>query len=180
MICVQLFLNFARIAICTLGGGAATIPFLMELPEKYGWVTEEQLAAIIAIGESAPGPGGVNMASCIGYQAAGIPGVLSAVAGLCLPSIVIVTIVAVCVHGFQDRPLVKQFFYGLRPAVVAAIAAAVIGLMGLMLLREHQLYGRAILIYIAGFAVTHLPVCKRVPLIVWIVAAGAAGMAFSC
>ena len=43
-----------------------------------------------------------------------------------------------------------------------------------------SLYGRAILIYIAGFAVTHLPVCKRVPLIVWIVAAGAAGMAFSC
>ncbi|MDR3767529.1 MAG: chromate transporter [Butyricicoccus sp.] len=180
MICVQLFLNFARIAICTLGGGAATIPFLMELPGKYGWVTEEQLAGIIAIGESAPGPGGVNMASCIGYQAAGIPGVLCAVAGLCLPSIIIVTLVAICVHGFQDRPVVKQFFYGLRPAVVAAIAVAVLGLMGLMLVREHQIYWRAIGIYAVGFAVTHLPACKRIPLLVWIVAAGVAGMVFSC
>ena len=117
MICLELFLNFARIAVCTLGGGSATIPFLMELPQKYDWVTTEQLAGIIAVGESAPGPGGVNMASYIGYEAAGIPGVLSAVAGLCLPSIVIVSIIAICLHGFQNRPAVKQFFYGLRPAV---------------------------------------------------------------
>ena len=176
MICLELFLNFARIAICTLGGGSATIPFLMELPQKYDWVTTEQLAGIIAVGESAPCPGGGNMASYIGYEAAGIPGVLSAVAGLCLPSIVIVSIIAICLHGFQNRPAVKQFFYGLRPAVTAAIAVAVIHLMGLMLLREHLPYGGAVGIYLAGLVVTHLPQCKRVPLVVWIAAAGAAGV----
>lgn len=178
MICLELFLNFARIAVCTLGGGSATIPFLMELPEKYDWVTAEQLAGIIAVGESAPGPGGVNMAGYIGYEAAGIPGVLSAVAGLCLPSIVIVSIIAVCLHGFQHRPAVGQFFYGLRPAVVAAIAVAVINLMGLMLVREHLPYGRALCVYIAGLIVTHLPRCKQVPLILWIVAAGVTGAIF--
>lgn len=88
------------------------------------------------------------MASYIGYEAAGIPGVLSAVAGLCLPSIVIVSIIAICLHGFQHHPAVGQFFYGLRPAVVAAIAVAVINLMGLMLVREHLPYGpRALCLY---------------------------------
>lgn len=180
MICWQLFWNFARIAVCTLGGGSATIPFLMELPGKYDWVTAEQLAGIIAVGESAPGPGGVNMASYIGFEAAGIPGVLSAVAGLCLPSFVIMVVIAAFLHGVQNRRGVKQFFYGLRPAVVAAIAVAVINLMGLMLVREHAPYGRAIVIFLAGLTVIRLPKLKKVPLILWIIAAGAAGVLLSC
>lgn len=76
-----LFLTFARIGLFTLGGGSATIPYLLELPKKFSWVTEEQIAVVIAVGESLPGPGGVNMASYIGFLAAGIPGVLCAVAG---------------------------------------------------------------------------------------------------
>lgn len=176
MIYATLFLTFARIALCTLGGGSATIPFLMELPEKYGWVTQEELAGIIAVGESAPGPGGVNMASYIGFETAGIGGVVSAVTGLCLPSILIVTVIAACLHGFQNKPAVKQFFYGLRPAVVAAIAAAVIGLMGLMLVRDGSPYFRAIAVYLIGMVVTHVPQLKRVPLFLWILAAGIAGV----
>lgn len=180
MICWQLFWNFARIAICTLGGGSATIPFLLELPEKYDWVSTEKLAGIIAVGESAPGPGGVNMASYIGYEAAGIPGVLSAVAGLCLPSLVLMLLIAAFLQGVHHRRGVKQFFYGLRPAVVAAIAVAVLHLMGLMLVRGQGLYGRAVVIFLAGLAVTHVPRLKKVPLIVWIAAAGLGGWLLTC
>ena len=179
MILWTLFINFARIAVCTLGGGSATIPFLMELPQRYDWVTSKQLAGIIAVGESAPGPGGVNMASYIGYEAVGIAGVVSAVAGLCLPSVLIVLVLAACLKGFERRPMVRQFFYGLRPAVVAAVAVAVIGLMKLMLLRGGLPYWRAIAVYAAGMAVTHLPALKRVHLFVWILAAGGLGMLFA-
>ena len=83
MIYWTLFRVFARIGLCTLGGGVATIPYLMELPEQFHWITTKQLAVIIAVGESAPGPGGVNMASYIGFTMAGIGGMVSAVARAC-------------------------------------------------------------------------------------------------
>ena len=178
MIYVTLFLTFARICVCTLGGGSATIPFLMELPDRFGWVTAQQLAGIIAVGESAPGPGGVNMVIYIGYEAAGIGGVFSAVLGLCLPSFIIMTLAATYLHRYREHPLMKAFFHGLRPAVVASILSAVLGLMSLMLLRDHHLYWRAVAVYGAGLAVTHLPQLKRVHLIWWILAAGVLGAVF--
>jgi chromate transporter len=179
MIYLTLFCTFARIGLFTLGGGSATIPFLMELPEKYGWITTEQLTTIIAVGESAPGPGGINMASYIGYETAGISGVLCAVAGLCLPSIVIVILIASWLHGFHDRRGVRQFFYGLRPAVVAAIAVAVVGLVRLMLMHSGRFHWPAIVIYVIGLIVTHIPRLKNIPLILWILASGIAGIVFS-
>lgn len=175
---ITLFWTFARIGLCTLGGGAATIPLLMELPGRFGWVTPESLAAIIALGESAPGPGGVNMAGCIGHAAAGLGGTLCAVAGLCLPSVIIVTAIALFVHGMQNSRYIKQFFYCLRPAVTAAIAVAVLSLMGVMLVRGHTVYGRAAALYLAGMVVTHLPQCRKVHLFVWIVCAGFLGALF--
>lgn len=178
MTCWLLFWNFARIAICTLGGGSATIPYLMELPQQYDWVTTEQLAGIIAVGESAPGPGGINMASCIGYEAAGIPGVLCAVAGLCLPSMILVTILAACLQDVQKHWMVQRFFYGLRPAVTAVIAVAVLHLMRLMLLENGAICVRAVLIYGLGMVVTQHIKLKKLPLLVWIAVAGVAGILF--
>ncbi len=134
MIYWTLFRVFARIGLCTLGGGVATIPYLMELPEQFHWITTKQLAVIIAVGESAPGPGGVNMASYIGFTMAGIGGMVSAVAGLCLPSFIIITIIATFLRNFNHSSVVKRFFYGLRPAVVAVIASAVLRLMDISLL----------------------------------------------
>ncbi|MGN1008972.1 MAG: chromate transporter [Butyricicoccus sp.] len=178
MIYITLFFTFARIALCTLGGGSATIPYLMELPDQFGWVTSEQLATIIAVGESAPGPGGVNMASYIGFEAAGIGGVLASVAGLCLPSVLLVTAIAAFLHGIQHYRLVKQFFYGLRPAVVASIAAAVLRLMNLMLMQDGQIYWKAAAIYVLGMVFTRIPRCKQIPLVFPILAAGLCGILF--
>lgn len=179
MIYFQIFYTFARIGLFTLGGGSATIPFLMELPERYGWITTEQLAAIIAVGESAPGPGGINMAGYIGYETAGSWGTLCAVAGLCLPSIIIVILIAACLRGIQEQRSVKQFFYGLRPAVVAAIAVAVAGLMQIMLFRNGHPYFRVIPIFLTSLAVTHIQQFKKVPLFLWVLAAGLAGILFA-
>ena len=76
MIYLSLAYEFFKMGLFAIGGGMATLPFLMDLTTKYDWYTASELANMIAISESTPGPVGVNMATYAGYQAAGIPGAL--------------------------------------------------------------------------------------------------------
>ena len=78
MIYLQLAFEFFKIGLFSIGGGMATLPFLMDLTAKYNWYTASELANVVAISESTPGPVGVNMATYAGYNAAGIPGALIA------------------------------------------------------------------------------------------------------
>ena len=109
----------------------ATIPFLYDLSDKTGWFTHQDLANMIAVGESTPGPIGVNMATYVGYITGmesglwgAIAGAVIATLGLVTPSIIVILIVAAMLKRFKDSPLVKNAFYGLRPASTGLIAAA--------------------------------------------------------
>lgn len=110
----------------------ATIPFLYDMSAATGWFTSEDVANMIAVGESTPGPIGVNMATYVGYltgQGAGglsgaILGAAIATVGLITPSIIIILIVAVFLKNFRDNRYVQNAFYGLRPASAGLIAAA--------------------------------------------------------
>ena len=73
MIYLTLFIEFFKIGLFSIGGGMATVPFLMELTQKYTWFTKTELANMIAISESTPGPIGINMATYAGFHAGGIP-----------------------------------------------------------------------------------------------------------
>ncbi|MFW5981613.1 MAG: chromate transporter [Halanaerobiaceae bacterium] len=122
MIYLILFLEFFKIGLFSLGGGLATLPFLQELIIKYGWVTNNQLLNLIAISESTPGPIGVNTATFVGYNTAGIIGGVVATIGLATPSVIIIVIIAHYFHKFNEHPLVIGAFYGIRPAVAGLIA----------------------------------------------------------
>ena len=124
MIYLQLFVEYFKIGLFAIGGGLATIPFLQQLAGKYGWFTTQELVNMIAISESTPGPIGVNMATYVGFQTAGIPGAIIAALGLETPSIIIIIIIAHYFMQFAEQPIVKAGFYGLRPAVTGLIAAA--------------------------------------------------------
>ena len=67
MMYLQLFLEFFKTGLFAIGGGMATIPFLYEISDKTGWFTYQDLANMIAVSESTPGPIGVNMATYVGY-----------------------------------------------------------------------------------------------------------------
>ena len=92
---------------------------VVEIPEA-----REMLLNMIAVGESTPGPIGVNMATYVGFTVAGIPGSVIATIGLITPSVIIILIVARVLAKFRDSKLVKDLFYGLRPASAGLIAAA--------------------------------------------------------
>lgn len=132
MIYLQLFWEFFQTGLFAVGGGMATIPFLYDMSDKTGWFTHQDLANMIAVGESTPGPIGVNMATYVGYVTGmgeggmgnAIFGAVIATTGLVLPSLIVILIVAAMLKRFKDSPLVQKAFYGLRPASTGLIAAA--------------------------------------------------------
>lgn len=138
MILVRLFLEFCRVGLFSVGGGLATIPFLTDLGERTGWFTSGQLADMIAISESTPGPMGVNMATYVGFTTAGVPGGVAATIGLIFPSLVIILIIAGFLEKFRQFKAVDGVFYGLRAASVALITAALLQVAKIALLRPAQ------------------------------------------
>ena len=124
MMLLQLFFEFFKTGLFSVGGGLATLPFLYEISDRTGWYTHAQLADMIAISESTPGPIGVNMATYVGFSTAGIPGGLIATIGLITPSIIVILVVAHFLKTYKDNKWVNAAFYGLRAASVGLIAAA--------------------------------------------------------
>ncbi|MBQ3864916.1 MAG: chromate transporter [Clostridia bacterium] len=119
-----LFWEFFKTGLFATGGGMATLPFLYEMADKYPWFTRADLADMIAISESTPGPIGINMSTYAGFQVAGVLGGLVATLALVLPSIIIIILISKALEKFRDSKLVKDAFYGLRPAVMGMIGAA--------------------------------------------------------
>lgn len=124
MIYLRLFYEFFKVGLFSIGGGLATIPFLTDMSSRTGWFTSGDLANMIAISESTPGPLGVNMATYVGYQTGGIPGGIVATLGLVCPAIFIILLIAGFLKKFRESRTVDAVFYGIRPASTALIAAA--------------------------------------------------------
>ncbi len=126
---LDLFYIFARIGGFTFGGGYAMLPMLQkEVVEKRKWATQEELMDYYAIGQCTPGIIAVNVATFIGTKLKGFRGALFATLGVITPSIVIITVIAAFISGFQDIEIVAHAFSGIRAAVVALILSSVIKL----------------------------------------------------
>ena len=130
MIYLLLFWEFFKTGLFTVGGGMATVPFLYEMSDKYPqWFSHEDLANMIAVGESTPGPIGVNVATYVGVVTGegifgSFFGAVIATLGLITPSIIIILIIGAMLKSFKNNKLVNHAFYGLRPASTGLIAAA--------------------------------------------------------
>ena len=124
MIYLRLFWEFLKIGLFAVGGGMATLPFLKELAERTGWFSQELITDMIAISESTPGPIGINMATYVGCNIAGVPGGILATLGEVIPSLIIVVLISKSLERFRSSRAVGDAFYGLRPAVTGLIAAA--------------------------------------------------------
>ena len=125
----DLFLTFARVGVCTFGGGYAMIPILQrEVAEKKGWTTQEELADYYAIGQCTPGAIAVNTATFVGRKHAGILGGIAATLGLVFPSVVIIILIAGVLQNFAHLPVVIHAFNGIRACVCALILTSILKL----------------------------------------------------
>lgn len=186
MIYLRLFFEFCKVGLFSVGGGLATIPFLTDMGARTGWFTPAQLADMIAISESTPGPLGVNMATYAGFTTAGIPGGIVATLGLVFPSIIIILIIAGFLQKFRDSATVDAVFYGLRAASVALITCALLQVARIALL-DHAMpdgtvqtfYWPAIILCAAVFICSRYTPLKKLHPIVFIAASAVAGIIFS-
>lgn len=133
---IDLFISFFKIGLFAVGGGPATIPYLMDLTKTKDWYTMQELTNMIAISESTPGPVGLNMATYAGFSAVGWYGGIVASLGLICPSIIVIILIARFLKDFSDNKYVKAAFWGIRPAVTALIAMAVYNLCKVSLFIE--------------------------------------------
>ena len=134
MIWLQMFLEFFKAGLFAVGGGLSTLPFLYDISQRTGWFTAEDIANMIAISESTPGPLGVNMATYAGFQALGIPGGIYTTLSLTAPALIVISIKYAVLKKFKESDTMARIFYGLRPASTALIAAAGLGVAKISLL----------------------------------------------
>ncbi len=134
MVILEMFIRFFFVGLFAVGGGLATLPFLIDMGETTGWFTQTDISDMIAISESTPGPLGVNMSTYVGYQvgsqfgvAGGFIGALIATVGLVLPSLIVILIISRVLMKFRQSKYVEYIFYGLRAASLGLVAAACFG-----------------------------------------------------
>lgn len=185
MIWINLIYEFCKTGLFAVGGGLATLPFLYDMSAATGWFTTNDIADLVAISESTPGPLGVNMATYVGFKTVGIFGGLVATLGLIFPSVVIIILISKILDKFKDSAVVQRIFYGLRPASTALIAAAGLGVAKISMLnlslyeKSHSLLDlfnwKCVLLGIVIYAA--LKKFKKHP-IVYIAAAAVVGVLF--
>lgn len=125
MIYLQLFFEFAKISMVCVGGGYASMPLIQAVVvDNYHWLTLPEFIDIFTISQMTPGPIGINAATFAGMKIAGILGAISATMGFVTPSIFLCIALAKIIFKYGDLGAIHGILNGLRPAVMALIAAA--------------------------------------------------------
>ena len=183
--CLDLFWTFAKIGVCTFGGGYAMLPALQrEVVEKRAWATEEELTDYFAIGQCTPGVIAVNTATFVGQKQKGAAGGVFATLGVVFPSIVIIMVIAAFLQNFAHLPAVVHAFNGVRACVCALILSSVLKLRRTTIVDKATLviFLAALALAVTGVFVTPPDTAVGAVLgfftspIVVVVAAGVAGL----
>ena len=181
----DLFWTFAKIGVCTFGGGYAMLPALQrEVVEKRAWATEEELTDYFAIGQCTPGVIAVNTATFVGQKQKGAAGGVFATLGVVFPSIVIIMVIAAFLQNFAHLPAVVHAFNGVRACVCALILSSVLKLRRTTIVDKATLviFLAALALAVTGVFVTPPDTAVGAVLgfftspIVVVVAAGVAGL----
>ena len=123
---LDIFWSFFKVGPFTVGGGYAMIPLMQkEMVERHRWLTDEEFLDQVALSQAMPGVFAVNMAAMTGFRLRKGWGSVVAIVGNILMPICFILLLATVFRAFRDNPYVNHIFLGIRPAVVALIAAPV-------------------------------------------------------
>lgn len=136
MLVLRLFWEFFKTGLFSVGGGLATLPFLRDISMRTGWFTTAELANMVAVSESTPGPMGVNMGTYVGFTTVGVYGGVITTLGLICPAIIVIIAISKILDRFRSSQNVQNIFYGLRPASTGLIAAAWCGVAEITLFKS--------------------------------------------
>ena len=137
MIFLQLFFAFLQIGAFSFGGGYAAMPLIQaQVVQKFGWLSAADFSDLVTIAEMTPGPIAINAATFVGNQVAGIAGAVVATVGVILPSCLFVSVLAWLYMKYRKLSLLQGILHSLRPAVVAMIFTAGLGILVSALFRD--------------------------------------------
>lgn len=167
MILLQLYFSFLKIGAFAFGGGYAMVPLLQnEIVGSHEWITAAEFADLMSVAQITPGPIAINSATFIGYQVGGVLGSALATVAVVTPSMLIIFALVRMLMIYGDTSIVKQIFSGVKPQVIALIAAAAIGIANMAFASIEDLI-------IGITAAVGLYVCKLHPIAVIGLCAGA-------
>nr|WP_305067484.1 chromate transporter [Jilunia laotingensis] len=153
---MEAFGIFFKIGAFTIGGGYAMVPLIEnEIVKKRKWIAQDDFMDLLAISQSAPGILAVNISIFIGYKLKGIRGSIITALGTVLPSFIIILAIALFFHNFKDNVIVERIFKGIRPAVVALIAAPTFTMAKSARINRYNMWipvVSALLIWLLGFS----------------------------
>lgn len=153
---LETFFIFVKIGLFTIGGGYAMVPLIEEeIVSRRKWLAKEEFIDLLALAQSAPGIFAVNISIFIGYRLRGVRGSLVTALGTILPSFLIILAIALFFHNFKDNATVERIFKGIRPAVVALIAAPTFSVAKSAKVGRKTLWipvAAALLIWLVGFS----------------------------
>ena len=153
---LEAFSIFFKIGAFTIGGGYAMVPLIEnEIVTKRHWIEKEDFVDLLAISQSSPGILAVNISIFIGYRLKGIKGSIVTALGTVLPSFLIILAIAMFFHNFKDNAIVERIFKGIRPAVVALIAAPTFSMAKSARINRFNIWipiVSALLIWLLGFS----------------------------
>ena len=157
---IDAFSTFFKIGLFTIGGGYAMVPLIEEeVVNKKKWLNQEDFIDLLAVSQSAPGVFAVNISIFIGYKLKKFPGALALALGAILPSFLIILGIALFFHQFKGHEAVENIFKGIRPAVVALIAAPTFTLAKSAKINRYNLWipiVSALLIWLLGVSPVYI------------------------
>lgn len=117
----KIFWLFTKVAMFSWGGGPASMGLMQRETVAAGWVTVEEFADALAVGNALPGPIAIKAPVYVGYKIAGVPGAIAGVAGSAVPAALVMGLVVVYFFGVKDSPAVKAMLEAVRPLVVGLL-----------------------------------------------------------
>ncbi|WP_096201669.1 chromate transporter [Bacillus sp. FJAT-45350] len=122
MIYIELFLAFFIPGIVGYGGGPASIPLIeYEVVERYGWLTVDEFAEVLALGNALPGPIATKMAGYVGFIEGGVTGAFVATFATVAPSLALMIFLLGILFKFKNSPKVKKMTMLIRPTIAVLL-----------------------------------------------------------
>ncbi|MDD3122405.1 MAG: chromate transporter [Candidatus Izemoplasmatales bacterium] len=175
---IELFFVFIYVGLFTIGGGMAAIPLIQQAVVLRGWLTLADFTSMVGIAQSTPGPIGINVATYVGFEQAGILGAIVASIGFILPSFVIVSFLASLLRKYRKSELVVNWFYFIKASIIGLIGYALVSITLNSVLSFNSIHDIpyiAFIILIALFVI--FKILKKYPWLVILIGAGL-GMLF--
>ena len=123
----ELVAVFGTLGIIGFGGPAAHIALMRrEVVERRGWLSDQQLVDLMGVTNLIPGPNSTEMAMLVGRLRAGGAGLVVAGLAFILPAVAIVLALAWAYVAYGAAPAGEALLYGVKPVIVAVVAAALI------------------------------------------------------